>query len=154
MLFRSDWPQEPDAYLREILGERADRLNPLRTFQNNGIVLSAGSDGPCTDPDPLLWVHKAVNHTDPKQALSVYEALRMCTYNGYYTTFDDRERGSLETGKVADMCILSANPYTVERGAIRDIRVEQVILGGKPYRDQPKGVVGTMLRGVLGKKNC
>ena len=149
-----DWPQEPDAYLREILGARAERLNPLRTFADNGIVMSAGSDGPCTDPDPMLWVHKAVNHSDPKQALSVYEALRMCTYNGYYTTFDERERGSLETGKIADMVILSQNPYTVSRGALKDIRVEQTILSGKPYADQPKGVVPTMLRGVLGKKNC
>ena len=119
-----------------------------------GIVLSAGSDGPCTDPDPMLWVHKAVNHTDPKQALSVYEALRMCTFNGYYTTFDDAERGSLETGKIADMCVLSDNPYTVPRDALKDVQVEQLILSGKPYRDQPKGAVTAMLRGILGKKNC
>ena len=149
-----DWPQEPDAYLREILGKRAERLNPLRTFADNGIVLSAGSDGPCTDPDPMLWVHKAVNHSDPGQALSVYEALRMCTYNGYYTTFDEGERGSLETGKIADMCILSQNPYTVARDTLKDIAVEQLILQGKPYRDQPKGAIAAMLRGVLGKKNC
>ena len=102
----------------------------------------------------MLWVHKAVNHTDPTQALSVYEALRMCTYNGYYTTFDEHERGSLETGKVADMVILSRNPYSVAADTLKDIRVEQTILSGKPYADQPKGAVRAMLRGVLGKKNC
>lgn len=39
----------------------------------------------------------------------------MCTYNGYYTTFDEKQRGSLEAGKIADMLILSANPYKVPK---------------------------------------
>ena len=52
------------------------------------------------------------------------------------------------------MVILSQNPYAVSRGALKDIRVEQLILQGKPYRDQPKGAIGAMLRGVLGRKNC
>ena len=52
------------------------------------------------------------------------------------------------------MVILSRNPYTVARDALKDIQVEQTILSGKPYTDQPKGVIPTMLRGVLGKKNC
>ena len=91
-----DWPQEPDSYLEQILGERAGRLNPIRTFCEHGLILSAGSDGPCTDPDPLLWMYKACNHSNPAESISVQQALRMCTYNGYYTTFDERERGSLE----------------------------------------------------------
>ena len=78
----------------------------------------------------------------------------MCTYNGYYTTFDERERGSLEVGKAADMVILSQNPYEVARDALKDIKVEQLILQGRPYQDQPKGAVTAMLRGILGKKNC
>ena len=96
-----DWPQEPDSYLEQILGERAGRLNPIRTFCEHGLILSAGSDGPCTDPDPLLWMYKACNHSNPAESISVQQALRMCTYNGYYTTFDERERGSLEAGKIA-----------------------------------------------------
>ena len=61
-----DWPQEPDAYLVSILGpERAAQLNPLRTMWDRGIVLSAGSDAPCTDPDPILWMYKACNHSIP-----------------------------------------------------------------------------------------
>ena len=146
-----NWPQEPDEYLREILGDRAERLNPLRTFVNNGLILSAGSDGPCTDPDPMLWVHNAVNHSVPGQSLNIYEALRMCTYNGYYTSFDERERGSLETGKIADMVILSANPYTVPNASLKDIRVEQTILSGTPYAPRAGHIAPQMLRGVLGR---
>ncbi|MGN1010618.1 MAG: amidohydrolase, partial [Clostridia bacterium] len=47
-----NWPQEPDEYLESILGERSSSLNPLRKIKDMGIIMSAGSDGPCTDPDP------------------------------------------------------------------------------------------------------
>ena len=57
----------------------------------------------------------------------------MATYNGAYTTFDEKERGSLEVGKVADMVILSDNPYTVYSDKIADIEVEELLLAGKPY---------------------
>ena len=148
-----NWPQEPDAYLQEILGDRARHLNPLRTFVKNGITLSAGSDGPCTDPDPMLWVHNAVNHSEPEQALTVFEALRMCTYNGYYTSFDERERGSLETGKIADMVILSQNPYTTPKASLKDIKVEQTILSGKPYERQKESIAAHVLKGLV-KGSC
>ena len=150
-----DWPQEPDAYLESILGpERAARLNPLRTFWDAGIVISAGSDAPCTDPDPILWMHKAVNHSAPEQSLTPQEALRMCTYNGAWTTFDEGERGSLEVGKVADMVILSASPYDVAHDAIIDIKVEQLLLAGEPYRNHNQGAIGALVKGLFSKAKC
>lgn len=57
----------------------------------------------------------------------------MSTYNGAYTTFDEKERGSLEVGKTADMVILSDNPYTADSEKLACIKVEQLILSGKPY---------------------
>lgn len=58
----------------------------------------------------------------------------MATYNGAYTTFDEKERGSLEVGKIADMVILSENPYIVESSMLAGIKVEELILSGKPYQ--------------------
>ena len=145
------WRQEPDEYLYEILGERANRLNPLRTFLDNGIVLSAGSDAPCTDPDPIDWMAKAVNHSNPKEAISVEEALRMCTYNGYYACFDEGERGSLEAGKIADMVILSGNPYRVEKEKLGELKVEELLLGGRAYRSAKEKALRTILRGLTSK---
>lgn len=146
-----DWPQEPDAYLSEILGEeRASRLNPLRTFADAGIVLSAGSDAPCTDPDPVLWMQRACNHSVPGQSLATREALRMCTYNGAWVTFDEGERGSLEAGKVADMCILSENPYKMAPEDLGRLKVEGLILAGKPYEAQRQSVASAVVKGMLG----
>ncbi len=102
-----DWPQEPRFVSSLDFGDkRAAWLNPLRTMWDKGIVMSAGSDAPCTDPDPILWMQRACNHDNPEQSLTIKEALRMCTYNGAWTTFDEDERGSLEVGKVADKCSL------------------------------------------------
>lgn len=147
-----DWPQEPDSYLERVLGpKRASRLNPLRTMWDRGIVLSAGSDAPCTDPDPILWMQRACNHSNPAESLTVREALRMCTYNGAWATFDERDRGSLEPGKLADMAILSANPYEVGPAGLGNLRVEGLILGGRPYEPQHQGVVAAVTRGMLAR---
>lgn len=145
-----NWPQEPDEYLEALLGaERAQRLNPLRRFWDAGIVLSAGSDAPCTDPDPILWMHRACNHSVAGQSLTPQEALRMCTYNGAWTTFDENKRGSLEAGKVADMAILSGNPYDTPASKLGTLKVEQLILGGKPYEGQRQGFVSALVKGLV-----
>lgn len=147
-----DWPQEPDSYLASIMGEDRDcALNPLRTYWDAGIVISAGSDAPCTDPDPILWMQRACNHSVPEQSLSIPEALRMCTYNGAWTSFDEAERGSLEVGKVADMVVLSQNPYTMKAPELGDLRVEQLFLQGKPYEAQKQSFVAAVLRGMVSK---
>ena len=147
-----NWKQEPDEYLESILGtERASRLNPLRKFEENDIVVSFGSDAPCTTPDPIMWIDRAVNNSNREQAISVQDAVRMCTYNGYYTSFDEKERGSLEVGKIADMVVLSANPYEVAPKDLKDIRVERLYLSGKQYRSCKENLVKAVLRGMTSK---
>lgn len=146
------WKQEPDAYLAEILGkDRADRLNPLRSLTEEGIVISLGSDAPCTSPDPIAWLDRAVNHSNPAEGVTIRQALRMATYNGYYTTFDEGERGSLEKGKIADMVILSANPYEVPAAELKNLRVEALLLGGKKYESCQDNVVKAALRGLTSR---
>ena len=144
-----NWKQEPDEYLASIMGpERLARLNPLRTFRDNGIVVSFGSDAPCTSPDPILWIDRAVNNPNRDQAVSVRDALRMCTYNGCYATFDEKERGSLETGKIADMVILSQNPYDIPAEDIGKLQVERLILAGKAYQSAKGAVIPGVIRGL------
>ena len=75
----------------------------------------------------------------------------MATYNGAYTTFDEKERGSLEAGKVADMVILSDNPYAVESDKIADIKVEKLILSGKPYESAVTSLGKCICNGLFSK---
>jgi len=143
------WRQEPDAYLERLLGkDRASGLNPLRTLTRDGITVSLGSDAPCTSPDPIAWLDRAVNHSNPAEAVTIRQALRMATYNGYYTAFDEAERGSLEPGKIADMAVLSANPYEVPASELKHLRVEALLLAGKKYESCQEGLFPAVLRGL------
>ena len=148
-----NWRQEPPAYTEALLGEaRNKRLNPIRDFLECGCTVSFGSDAPCTEPDPIVWIYKAVNHSNPEQAVSITDALRMATYNGYWASFDEKERGSLEAGKMADMVILSANPYTTPKEGLIHLKAEQLLLQGKAYQAQRQGVPAVVLAGML-KRN-
>lgn len=144
----TDWSCEPSWYTEGLIGEKRTRsLNPFREYLDAGIVLSMGSDAPTTCTEPVKWIHDACN-SGSGHAISVYEALRMVTYWGYWSTFDEAERGSLEEGKFADMVILSESPYDVPVSELKRIKVEKLMLSGKPYRPQPKGVLGVLLRGL------
>ena len=144
-----DWPNEPNEYLESILGSRAASLNPFKTCADHGIVLSLGSDGPCTDPDPITWLHKACNNG--AESLTIPQALKAVTYNTYWTSFDEQERGSLEPGKVADMVILSADPLQMDVMELHTLNVEQLFLQGKPYQKIANNPIGQILKGMVRK---
>lgn len=147
-----NWKQEPDEYLESIMGkERVSRLNPIKTFLDKGIVVSLGSDAPCTDPDPIMWLDRCVNNPNESERVSVEQALRMATWNGCYTSFDEKLRGSLEEGKIADMVILDANPYELPSSEIGKLKVEGLILGGKPYRSARENILKAVFRGLTSK---
>ncbi len=128
------WDLEPLDYLRAILGERAEEISPLRKMTDLGIVLSGSSDAPCTLPNPIAGIHAACNHYVPGQSLTITEALKLFTYNAAWAAFDERERGSLEAGKAADMVILNRDPLAMKPGELMQLKVEQLLLKGKPYR--------------------
>ena len=147
-----NWKQEPDNYLESIMGkERTAALNPIKTFVDNGIVVGLGSDAPCTSPNPIVWIDRCVNNPNKEQRVSIQQALRMATWNGYYISFDENERGSLEPGKIADMVVLSANPYEIPASEIKNLKVERLLLQGKPYQSAKESVPGAAARGLFSK---
>lgn len=145
------WEQEPLPYLERILGERAYRLSPLQSMRRMGIRMAGGSDAPCTPPDPLAGVWAACNHYVQGESLSVQEALNLYTRDAAWLGFDERERGSLEPGKVADMVVLERNPLAVDRQELKQIGVRQLLLAGKPYRPG-QGRASVLLRGLAGRR--
>ena len=150
-----NWRQEPAEYTGEILGEkRNNSLNPVRTFKDLGCVVGFGSDGPCTNPDPIVWLYKAVNHSNENERVSIQEALRMSTYNGYWISFDEKERGSLEEGKIADMVILSDNPYTVAPAELMKLKVEKTILNGKEFSSEKGSFLRPVVKGIFSAKKA
>jgi len=82
-------------------------------------------------------MHLAVNRvTQTGKAISQdervtnKEALRMHTYNGAYASFEENIKGSLETGKLADMVVLSESLLSASPDKIKDIKVDITIIDG------------------------
>ena len=63
--------------------------------------------------------------------VSLEQAIRSCTLETAYMTFNEENRGSLEVGKFADMIVLAEDIFTVDPERIKDIGIEQAIVGGE-----------------------
>jgi len=144
------WKQEPAEYLERILGARASEMLPLRSMLEKGILLSAGSDAPCTLPDPIEGIYNCCNHPDPEQSVSVLDALRMHTLYAAMTSHDERQRGSLREGLVADLAVLDGNPLEIEPAELRNIKVVDTYLAGKRFVPKKRGALGLVFRALHG----
>jgi predicted amidohydrolase YtcJ len=146
------WPQEPPEYLQKILGPRADELLPLRDLVDRGILVSAGSDAPCTVPNPIESLYNCCNHPNAGQSVDIRQALKMHTLWAAKTGFDEDRRGSLAAGKAADFAVLSANPLTHPKEKLRDLRVLETFLDGHRVSGKTSsfaGFLGSLIGGYL-----
>jgi predicted amidohydrolase YtcJ len=114
------------------LGEdRARWLYPLKTLLNEGVRVCGGSDCPMEPLNPLLSIQSAATRRFfPEEQLTVDDALKMYTVNAAYASCDEKEKGTIEEGKLADLTVLSQDPHeTTSR--IQDIAIELTIIDGK-----------------------
>jgi len=145
-------PLEPLEFLEKILGDRARTGSPLKTMRNEGIPVSGGSDAPVTFPDPIEGIYAACNHPyHDNESLSIQEALKMFTIDLAEDCFDEKKRGTLEVGKVADFVILNKNPLSMKPENLRELRTEQLYLSGSKYK-KGMGLTEMILRGLFGPK--
>ena len=117
------------------LGERRARAQyPMKSLVDQGIPVSQASDYPVTNPPRTMdALHLMVNRRDPKhpedealgpqECLSVREALDILTRSGAYQLRLEQRKGSLEPGKDADFCVLSADPFAVPKEDLHRIEV-------------------------------
>jgi len=105
---------------------------PFKTLFKN-VVASAGSDCPVEHLDPIEGIWAAVTRGGflATERLGVDQVLYMYTVNGAYASFDEDEKGSISDGKLADMVVLSKDPFTVAHHELKSIKVEKVIIGGR-----------------------
>lgn len=117
---------------------------PLRTLLDEGVQVAASSDSPCAPLPPLLGLYSIVSRhvrtgvapIAPEEAVSVLEGIRAYTMGSAYAMSREREVGSLEPGKRADMVVLSHDPMNVSPEEIREIEVRQTYVGGQLLYDQ------------------
>lgn len=137
-------PFVPSDYIlagERIGKERAEKSYAWKTMLRYGIHMGGGSDCPVETFDPLWGIYCAVNREDingnpaggwlPEEKLSVEEAIRLYTIGSAYVSFDENKKGTIKEGKLADMVILSEDPFKVNPKNIKDIQVLMTIVGGK-----------------------
>jgi hypothetical protein len=127
--FNHYWPHTE--YVRTLGEERAQKADPVRTLMRPGLLLAGGSDSTVTPLGPLLGVHAAVNHSNPAERASVQEAMELYTTNAARIAFEERDKGSLEVGKLGDLVVLAQDPFEAHPDRIKDIAVEMTVVGGK-----------------------
>ena len=110
------------------------RILPLRRMLDAGVLVAGSSDGPCAPEDPLLAMDCAVRRTVPDnerlgedEAIRVEEAIQLYTMNAARVMGCERDLGSIELGKRADLVVVSADPF---QKSFVEIRVTQTLVNG------------------------
>ncbi len=130
-----------DFWIKDRLGEARTRWTyPFKTLVREGLVVASGSDCPVEPISPILGIWASVTRkTSPEESLTVEEALDTYTLNAAYASFDESKRGTIETGKLADLTILSDDPRRIKPDNIKKVKVEMTIVGGNVTYERAKG---------------
>lgn len=117
-----------------IGAERQKRACMLRSLLDKGFVLGGGSDASVTPISPFRGIAAAINHYNPAERISLYEGLKMFTIDAARLTFEEKEKGSLEVGKIGDVAIIEGNIHEMnlaDKDAMDSIKFLYTIVEGK-----------------------
>jgi predicted amidohydrolase YtcJ len=137
-------------WLEQRLGkDRMKNAYAFKSLVDSGAVLAFGTDWPVESLNPMLGIYSAVTRDvgvrravllqknvethghASLQNLTIEQAFKAYTLGSAYTQFQEKEKGSLEAGKLADIIILSKDIYNIPPEEILKTEVELTILGGK-----------------------
>ncbi|MDP3025115.1 MAG: amidohydrolase [candidate division Zixibacteria bacterium] len=134
-------------WLEQRLGkERMKGAYAFKSLLDSGTVLAFGTDWPVESLNPMLGIYSAVTRNVEAikslrpvgthghaslQKLTVEQAVKAYILGSAYAEFQEKEKGSLEIGKLADMVVLSNDIFSIQPEEIKDTQVEMTILGGK-----------------------
>lgn len=131
-----------DVYLKILGEERANNLSPLRSAAKFGVKTGIHNDTPSSGPNVLFSVWSAVNRKTfsgktlgESQKINAYSALQGFTINAAYQYKEERSKGTIAEGMLADLVVLDRNPLKVDPDDIKNIRVVQTIKHGKQLYD-------------------
>jgi predicted amidohydrolase YtcJ len=134
-------------WMEERIGyERCKGAYAFRTLEQNGCILSFGSDWPGTNAsyypiNPLMGIYAAVTRQTvngepaegwfPDQRIPLEEALQAYTWGAAYGAFEEDRKGTLEVGKLADIAVLDTDLFETEPSQWLEAGFTHTILGGK-----------------------
>ena len=126
---------------KRIGPERAKGSYAFRSLLAGGAVLAFGSDWHVAPMQPLMGIYAAATRATlddkrpggwiPEEKIGVAEAIRAFTLGGAYASFEEKIKGSIEPGKLADMAVISEDILALDPARIDRARVDMTIFDGK-----------------------
>ncbi len=121
-----------------------ERAYAYRSLLDAGALLANGSDAPIEELDPLEGIRAGVLRTlddrpawRPEQALGVEDALRAVTVNPAWLARDERRRGKLLPGYLADLVVLDRDPVEIPPEELPELRIVATMVGGRWVHNPP-----------------
>ncbi|QQS49578.1 MAG: amidohydrolase [Acidobacteriota bacterium] len=128
--------------------ERAKGTYAFRSLLDAGAVLAFGSDWYVAPMEPLMGIYAAVTRRTldgrrpdgwvPEQKITVAEAVRAFTLGSAYASFDEKIKGSIEPGKLADMVVLSDDIFSIDPATINKVKVVITVFDGRVVYESRK----------------
>ncbi|MGE0127118.1 MAG: amidohydrolase [Blastocatellales bacterium] len=128
--------------------QRAKGTYAFRSLLDAGAVLAFGSDWFVAPMEPLMGIYGAVTRRTldgkrpqgwvPEQKITVAEAVRAYTMGSAYASFDEKIKGSIEPGKLADLAVLSADIFNINPVEIEKVKVVMAVFDGKVVYERGK----------------
>jgi hypothetical protein len=132
---------------RRLGKERARGAYAFRWLLDAKATVAFGSDWDVAPLSPILGIAAAVTRATidgkqpggwvPEQKIRPEEALKAYTVTAAYAAFEEKDKGSLEVGKLADFVVLSGDPLSVAPAEIEKIVVEKTVVGGRVVYSRP-----------------
>jgi predicted amidohydrolase YtcJ len=126
---------------KRIGSERIKYTYPFKSFLDAGVKLCFGTDWYVAPLNPLHGIYAAVtrrtlddknpNGWIPEQKISVEDAIKCYTINSAFASYEEKIKGSIEAGKLADLIILSEDILNIDPIKIKDVEVEMTMFDGK-----------------------
>jgi len=127
-----------ERYLATVSQDDQKWLYPIGSLLRSGIEVAGSSDSPIVPPNPLVGIYAAVTRKAetgqvmlPQEGISSLDALKMYTLGAAYSSFEEKSKGSIAPGKLADLVILSDDPTGVSPEEIKEIQVLKTIIDGR-----------------------
>jgi predicted amidohydrolase YtcJ len=124
--------------MKEYGAERLNSMFALRSFLDAGVPCTMSSDYLPGPFEPMMFLQSSVTRTDtkgnvwgPKQRITIAEALRIGTMNGAYASYEEKLKGSIESGKLADLVVLGRDPHKEDPSSLVTIPIERTMVGGE-----------------------
>jgi len=132
-----------DRYLDTVPRLQFRHLYPIATLMENGVQVAGSSDCPIGPANPLIGIYSAISRRSEtgkavlvKEGITPLDALRMYTDHAAKTTFEEKAKGSITPGKLADLAVLNGDPTKLPTDEIKNIQVEMTVLNGQVVWDK------------------